>query len=58
MKESAAKSAKKKKAPPIAKSIVIWEVKPWGKEQDLDALGKKIISEIAMDGLVWKTEFK
>ena len=49
---------KKKKAPPVAKSLVILEVKPWGKEVDLDALGKKIIDEVVMDGLDWKTEFK
>lgn len=42
----------------IAKSLVILEVKPWGKEIDLDVLGKKICEEIVMDGLVWKTEFK
>ena len=41
----------------IAKSLVIWEVKPWGEETDLDVLGKKIC-EIKMDGLTWKTEFK
>ena len=34
------------------------EVKPWGKEVDLDDLGKKLIEEISMDGLVWKDEFK
>ena len=34
------------------------EVKPWGKEIDLDKLGKKICDEVVMDGLVWKTEFK
>jgi len=34
------------------------EVKPWGPEVDLDELGKKIIEEVTMDGLVWKTEFK
>lgn len=49
---------KKKKAPPVAKSLVILEVKPWGKEVDLDVLGKKIIDEVVMDGLDWKTEFK
>jgi len=41
----------------IAKSIIIWEVKPWGEETDLDALGAKILA-ITMDGLQWKTEFK
>ena len=50
--------AKKKKAAPAAKSLIIWEVKPYGPETDLDALGKKIIAEIKKDGLVWKTEFK
>ena len=42
----------------MAKSIVLWEVKPWGPETDLNALGKKIINEIKKDGLVWKSEFK
>ena len=49
---------KKKKAAVIAKSLVILEVKPWGPENDLDKLGKKIIKEVKLDGLVWKTEFK
>ena len=47
----------KAKAAPIAKSIVVWEVKPWGGETDLDALAAKILA-IANDGLVWKTEYK
>ena len=49
--------AKKAKAPPIAKSIIVWEVKPWGEETDLDAVAKRILA-IEMDGLVWKTEYK
>jgi translation elongation factor EF-1beta len=49
-----AKPAKKGLVP---KSIIIWEVKPWGEETDLDALGAKILA-ITMDGLQWKTEFK
>ena len=49
---------KAKKAPPVAKSLVILEVKPWGPETNLDELGKKIINEVVQDGLVWKTEFK
>merc|ERR1712228_139095 len=55
-----AADAKKKgsKPKPVAKSLVIWEVKPWGPEIDLDALGKKICAEVKMDGLTWKTEFK
>jgi elongation factor 1-beta len=51
-------AGKKKKAPPVAKSLIIWDIKPWGPETDLDMLGKKIIAEIKMDGLTWKTEFK
>ena len=49
---------KKPKKVVIAKSLVILEVKPWGPETDLDKLGKKILKEVAMDGLVWKSEFK
>ena len=41
----------------IAKSLIIWEVKPWGEDTDLDAMAKKIL-EIKMDGLTWKTEYK
>jgi elongation factor 1-beta len=41
----------------IAKSLIIWEVKPWGEETDLDAVAKRILA-IEMDGLVWKTEYK
>jgi translation elongation factor EF-1beta len=60
-KEALAKKAseakdKKAKAAPIAKSIIVWEVKPWGEETDLDELAKKILA-IEMDGLAWKTEY-
>ena len=48
---------KKAKAAPVAKSIIVWEVKPWGEETDLDALAAKILA-IKMDGLSWKTEYK
>ena len=58
MKAKAAEAkAGKVKVAPIAKSIIVWEVKPWGEETDLDALGAKILG-ITMDGLSWKTEFK
>ena len=57
--KKAAEAAKKpKKAPPVAKSLVIWEVKPYDADTDLNALGRKIIEEVEMDGLAWKTEFK
>ena len=35
---------KKKKAAPVAKSLIVWEVKPWGEDTDLDALADKIIA--------------
>ena len=58
MKKKAEESkAKKKKAAPVAKSIIVWEVKPWEPETDLDALAAKIL-EIEQDGLFWKTEYK
>ena len=52
-----AANAAKKKAAPIAKSIIVWEVKPWDEETNLDELAKKIL-DIKMDGLEWKTEYK
>ena len=33
-------------------------VKAWEEETDFDALAKKILGEIQMDGLLWKTEYK
>merc|ERR1740117_847236 len=56
-KEADAKAAKPKKAPPAAKSLIVWEVKPWGEETDLNALADKILA-IDMDGLAWKTQWK
>jgi len=41
----------------VAKSIIVWEVKPWGEETNLDELAAKIL-KINMDGLSWKTEYK
>ena len=49
--------AKKKKAAPVAKSLIVWDVKPWGEETDLEALANKILG-IEMDGLFWKTQWK
>merc|ERR1739844_23223 len=47
-----------KKAPPIAKSLVVFEVKPYDADTNLDNLGKSMIETINMDGLLRKTEFK
>lgn len=52
-----AKHGKKVKAEVIAKSLILWDVKPIGEETDLDELAKRII-EIEMDGLLWKTQYK
>lgn len=52
-----AKTAKSYGKVVIAKSIIIFEVKPWGEETDLDALAAKILA-IEKDGLQWKTEYK
>ena len=52
LEKKAADAKKKKNKPkPVAKSLVILEVKPWGPEIDLDKLGKKIIKDVKMDGL-------
>ena len=49
--------AAKKKKEVVARSIIIFDVKVFEQEQDLDALAKKIF-EIEMDGLQWRTEYK
>ena len=46
LKKAAEGQKKPKKAPPVAKSLVVLEVKPWGPDVDLDTLGKKIYTEI------------
>mmetsp|Transcript_3622 Transcript_3622/g.4147 ORF Transcript_3622/g.4147 Transcript_3622/m.4147 type:complete len:273 (+) Transcript_3622:804-1622(+) len=56
-KKKAATTEKKKKPAPIAKSIVLIEVKPLDDETNLDNLAAKIIA-IEKDGLTWKTEYK
>ena len=56
MKKQKEEATKQKKVP-IAKSLIIWEVKPWEAETDLDEMAKQIIS-IEQDGLFWKTEYK
>jgi elongation factor 1-beta len=59
-KAAAAKAVAAKKASGkvvIAKSILVWDVKPFGSETDLTILAKKILA-ITLDGLSWKTEWK
>lgn len=38
--------------------MVVFEVKPYDADTNLDNLGKTMIETIKMDGLLWKTEFK
>ena len=56
-KAEAALKAKGGKKVVIAKSLIIFDVKPWEAETDLDALAKEIL-KFEMDGLFWKTEYK
>lgn len=56
-KEEEEKKKAKVKAPVIAKSIVIFDVKIIDEEQDLDALAAKIL-QIEHEGLQWKTQYK
>jgi elongation factor 1-beta len=55
-KEAMDKAASKKKV--IAKSLIMWEVKPVDSDTNLDDLNTKIKTEIAMDGLKWNTDYK
>jgi elongation factor 1-beta len=50
--------SEKKKDLPIAKSLIILDIKVWEPEQDLDALAKRVISDVVHDGLFWKTEYQ
>ena len=50
------KKAKKEKPP--AMSIVFLEVKPIDTDTNLDEVAKKIHSEVTMEGLFWKTEYR
>merc|ERR1712048_841838 len=52
-----AKTAKSHGKVVVGKSLIIWDVKPWGEETDLDEMAKLILS-IEMEGLQWKTEYK
>ena len=57
MKAKAAAAGKDKKKAVVAKSLILWEVKPWEAETNLDEMAKLILA-ITMDGLEWKTEYK
>ena len=53
LKLKAAAEARLAKKEAAQKSMVVIEVKPWEADQDLNALWKKIVTEMAFDGLKW-----
>jgi elongation factor 1-beta len=57
-KKEAKAPAKPAKKPAIAKSIVVFDVKVYEEEYDLDALWEKIKKEVVLDGLVWSPDVK
>jgi len=57
LKEKKAAEGAKKKKEVVAKSIVIFEVKVYEQEQDLDELARRIFA-LEIDGLQWRTEYK
>lgn len=54
--EAAKGAAVKPKTVIIAKSMILFEVKPLDDETDLDALAIRIKKELVMDGLLWKEQ--
>eukprot|EP01015_Nassula_variabilis_P034169 TRINITY_DN8367_c0_g1_i14.p1 TRINITY_DN8367_c0_g1~~TRINITY_DN8367_c0_g1_i14.p1 ORF type:complete len:224 (-),score=69.74 TRINITY_DN8367_c0_g1_i14:125-796(-) len=56
-KKDEAKSKPKKEKEVIAKSMVIFEVKVYEQEQNLDDLAKKLL-QYQQDGLHWRTEYQ
>jgi len=49
---------KKVKVVATAKSMILFEVKPFDSETDLDVIKNRIFDNIAMEGLQWKAETK
>ena len=56
-KPAATAEVKAKKPKPVAKSIVIFDVKVYEQETSLEELAKKIYA-IQIDGLIWNTTLK
>lgn len=56
-KNQAQKSNKKEKPKVVPKSMVVFDVKVWEQDQDLDALAA-LVSSIEMDGLLWSADVK
>merc|ERR1719353_192770 len=53
LKLKAAAEARLAKKEAAQKSMVVIEVKPWEADQDLNALWKKIVTEMTFEGLKW-----
>jgi len=56
-----AKAAKNKKvkAPVIAQSLIMFEIKPLDSDTDLDAVAKRVLGiKSPAEGVYWKTEYK
>ena len=47
-----------KKAAPVGKSTVVFDVKPVSSTIDLDELARRIFSEVTMEGLLWGEQYK
>lgn len=56
-KEEAIRKAKEKASKVVGKSMVVFDVKPWEAEQDLNTLAAKVL-EIEMEGLTWGGDYK
>jgi len=55
--DAIAAAAKKNAKKVVNKSLIVWDVKPWGEDTDLDEMARLILS-IKQEGLDWKTEYK
>ena len=47
-----------KKAAPVGRSTVVFDIKPVGSTIDLDQLAARVLKGIVMDGLTWGAEYK
>lgn len=57
-KKIADSKASNKKAAPVGKSNVVFDVKPVGSTIDLDQLAQKVFEQVTMEGLIWGKDYK
>lgn len=57
-KKIAESKAGSKKAAPVGKSNVVFDVKPVSSTIDLDLLASRVFKDVVMEGLTWGTEYK